>query len=90
MYEPAIYSEIPTKKNQKKIKIKKLCITVTPKLKYSSQIRKFSIQELDFKRSVFMAAICYSNPFWNFFSTIEALPCKISHAKSREDIFLNK
>ena len=52
--------------------------------------KKVSIKELDFGRSVCMAAICYSNPIRTISSEFTLLPYTISHAKFFVDILSNE
>ena len=51
------------------------------------QIKMFSVQELDFDRSVYMAAICYSSPITTISTDIVALVWAIIYTKFREDIW---
>ena len=59
-------------------------------VKISCEIKKFSIQELEFDRSVCMTAISYSDPILTISSDINLRFWIIIHAKFREDIMSNK
>lgn len=60
-------------------------------LRYLSHyLKKNSIQELNFKRSVFMTAICYYSPILTIFSKIVGMAWIVIHAECRHDISSNK
>ena len=55
-------------------------------VKISRQIKKFSIQELNFERSVCMAAICFSGPITAIPTNEQHLEVKRSCASLQNDI----
>ena len=53
-------------------------------------MKEFSLQALDFDRSVCMAAICYRDQILTMSSDITLLPYIMIHSKFREDISSNE
>ena len=61
-------------------KLKQYLTSVVEALITITKTKYYSLQELDFNRSVYMAAICYNNSIWTIYSKIVPLPWTVIHA----------